>query len=211
MVRNVKRVKQVRKAANFEGVKPIDALTRVLHLPAVADKTFLITITDRTVTGRVARDQMVGRYQLPAADCAVTTMGYKTFNGQAMATGERTPIALLDGPASGRMAIAEALTNLAAADVGDISQIRLSANWMAPCGEPGEDANLFDTVKAVGMDFCPALGVSIPVGKDSCSMHTTWADSKGVQQKQVAPLSLIISAFAPPDSTSSKPRKMQMP
>ena len=197
MVRNVKRVKQVRKAANFEGVKPIDALTRVLHLPAVADKTFLITITDRTVTGRVARDQMVGRYQLPAADCAVTTMGYKTFNGQAMATGERIPIALLDGPASGRMAITEAITNLAAADVGDIGQIRLSANWMAPCGDPGEDAILYDTVQEVGLNFCPKLGVSIPVGKDSCSMHTTWKDSKGEDKKQVAPLSLVISSFAP--------------
>ena len=197
MVRNVKRVKQVRKVANFEGVKPIDALTRVLHLPAVADKTFLITITDRTVTGRVARDQMVGRYQLPAADCAVTTMGYKTFNGQAMATGERTPIALLDGPASGRMAITEAITNLAAADVGDIGQIRLSANWMAPCGDPGEDAILYDTVQEVGLNFCPKLGVSIPVGKDSCSMHTTWKDSNGDDKKQVAPLSLVISSFAP--------------
>ena len=197
MVRDVKRVKQVRKATNFEGIKPIDALTRVLHLPAVADKTFLITITDRTVTGRVARDQMVGKYQLPAADCAVTTMGYKTFNGQAMATGERTPIALLDGPASGRMAITEAITNLAAADVGDIGQIRLSANWMAPCGDPGEDAILYDTVQEVGLNFCPKLGVSIPVGKDSCSMHTTWKDSNGEDKKQVAPLSLVISSFAP--------------
>ena len=197
MVRKVRRTTKKHVPTNFEGVKPIDALTRVLHLPAVADKTFLITITDRTVTGRVARDQMVGKYQLPAADCAVTTMGYKTYEGQAMATGERTPVALLDGPASGRMAIAEAITNLAAADVGDIRQIRLSANWMAPCGEPGEDAILYDTVKEVGLNFCPKLGVSIPVGKDSCSMHTTWADSKGVQQKQVAPLSLVVSSFAP--------------
>ena len=197
MVRKVKRTAKKRIGTNFEGVKPLDALTRVLHLPAVADKTFLITITDRSVTGRVARDQMVGKYQLPAADCAVTTMGYKTYEGQAMATGERTPIALLDGPASGRMAIAEAITNLAAADVGDIKQIRLSANWMAPCGEPGEDAILYDTVKEVGLNFCPKLGVSIPVGKDSCSMHTTWADAKGVQQKQVAPLSLVVSSFAP--------------
>lgn len=197
MVRKVKRVVKKHIPTNFEGVKPIDALTRVLHLPAVADKTFLITITDRSVTGRVARDQMVGKYQLPAADCAVTMMGYKTYAGQAMATGERTPIALLDGPASGRMAIAEAITNLAAADVGDVKQIRLSANWMAPCGEPGEDAILYDTVKEVGLNFCPKLGVSIPVGKDSCSMHTTWADAKGVQQKQVAPLSLVVSSFAP--------------
>ena len=199
MVRKVKRVAKKHIPTSFEGVKPIDALTRVLHLPAVADKTFLITITDRTVTGRVARDQMVGRYQLPAADCAVTTMGYTTYKGQAMATGERSPIALLDGPASGRMAITEAIMNLAAADVGDIGQIRLSANWMAPCGESGEDATLYDTVQEVGLRFCPKLGVSIPVGKDSCSMHTTWEDSKGVQRKQVAPLSLVVSSFAPVD------------
>jgi phosphoribosylformylglycinamidine synthase len=197
MVRNVKRTNEKREPTNFEGVRPLDALTRVLHLPTVADKTFLISITDRSVTGRVARDQMVGKFQLPAADCAVTTMGYKTYEGQAMATGERTPIALINGPASGRMAIAEAVTNLAAADVGDVSEIRLSANWMAPCGESGEDAILYDTVEEVGLKFCPKLGVSIPVGKDSCSMHTTWADSKGVQQKQVAPLSLVISSFAP--------------
>ena len=197
MVRKVKRVVRKHLKTNFEGVKPIDALTRVLHLPAVADKTFLITITDRTVTGRVARDQMVGKYQLPAADCAVTMMGYKTYEGQAMATGERSPIALLDGPASGRMAITEAITNLAAADVGDISQIRLSANWMAPCGDPGEDAVLYDTVQEVGLRFCPKLGVSIPVGKDSCSMHTVWNDKDGTPRKQVAPLSLVVSSFAP--------------
>ena len=197
MVRDVKRTAKRRLPTNFEGVRPIDALTRVLHLPAVADKTFLVTITDRTVTGRVARDQMVGRYQLPAADCAVATMGYRTYEGQAMATGERTPIALLDGPASGRMAVTEAVLNLAAADVGDVSQIRLSANWMAPCGEPGEDAILYDTVQEVGLRFCPKLGVSIPVGKDSCSMRTTWTDAHGVRQRQVAPLSLVISSFAP--------------
>lgn len=197
MIRDVKRRTTKTTPTCFEGVKPIDALTRVLHLPAVADKTFLITITDRTVTGRVARDQMVGKYQLPAADCAVTTMGYKTFEGQAMATGERTPIALLNGPASGRMAITEAIMNLAAADVGDIGQIRLSANWMAPCGDPGEDAILYDTVQEVGLKFCPKLGVSIPVGKDSCSMHSVWQDSKGETKKQVAPLSLVVSSFAP--------------
>ena len=197
MVRKVKRVKKAHLPTNFDGVRPMDALTRVLHLPAVADKTFLVTIADRTVTGRVARDQMVGPYQLPAADCAVTTMGYKTFEGQAMSTGERAPVALLDGPASGRLAVAEAITNLAGADVGDISQIRLSANWMAPCGEPGEDATLYDTVEEVGLQFCPKLGVSIPVGKDSCSMHTVWQDAKGVEHRQVAPLSLVVSAFAP--------------
>ena len=197
MVRDVKRVKKQHPGLNFWGVRPYDALMRVLHLPAVADKTFLITITDRTVTGRVARDQMVGKYQLPAADCAVTTMGYQTYEGQAMSTGERTPVALLSGPASGRMAVAEALTNLAASDVGDISQVRLSANWMAPCGEEGEDAILYDTVEEVGLKFCPELGVSIPVGKDSCSMHTTWQDSRGDTKRQVAPLSLVVSAFAP--------------
>lgn len=197
MVRNVKRVAKKRVATDFKNVKPTEALMRVLHLPAVADKTFLITITDRTVTGRVVRDQMVGKYQLPVADCAITTMGYKTFNGQTMATGERTPIALLDGPASGRMAITEAIMNLAGAGVDTIGDIRLSANWMAPCGEPGEDAILYDTVEEVGLNFCPKLGVSIPVGKDSCSMRTTWTDSKGVSHRQVAPLSLVVSGFAP--------------
>ncbi|MBR1871224.1 MAG: phosphoribosylformylglycinamidine synthase, partial [Kiritimatiellae bacterium] len=197
MVRNVKRVKKSRSRLDLANVKPQDALMRILHLPAVADKTFLVTITDRSVTGLVARDQMVGPYQLPAADCAVATLGYKTYNGQAMATGERTPVALVDAPASGRMAIAEALTNLAAADCGSISNVRLSANWMAPCGEAGEDANLYDTVKSVGLDFAPALGVSIPVGKDSCSMHTTWKDSQGIDRRQAAPLSLVVSSFSP--------------
>ena len=197
MVRKVKHVKSPHKPLNLAGVKTGDAFSRLLALPTIADKTFLVTIADRSVTGLVARDQMVGPFQLPAADCAVTMMGYKTLNGQAMATGERTPVALLDAPASGRMAIAEALTNLAAADCGDIRNVRLSANWMAPCGEPGEDANLYDTVKEVGLNFCPALGVSIPVGKDSCSMHTTWRDSEGVDRRQVAPLSLVVSGFSP--------------
>ena len=197
MVRDVTHVARAHEKLKLAGVKPQDAFFRLLHLPTIADKTFLVTITDRSVTGLVARDQMVGPYQLPAADCAVTMMGYKTLNGQAMATGERTPVALIDAPASGRLAIAEALTNLAAADCGDIRNVRLSANWMAPCGEPGEDANLFDTVKAVGLDFCPALGISIPVGKDSCSMHTTWTDSKGKSHRQVAPLSLVVSSFSP--------------
>ena len=197
MVRDVTHVARAHKPLKLAGVQPQDAFFRLLHLPTIADKTFLVTITDRSVTGLVARDQMVGPYQLPAADCAVTMMGYKTLHGQAMATGERTPVALIDAPASGRLAIAEALTNLAAADCGDIHNVRLSANWMAPCGEPGEDANLYDTVKAVGMEFCPALGISIPVGKDSCSMHTTWTDSKGLAHKQVAPLSLVVSSFSP--------------
>jgi phosphoribosylformylglycinamidine synthase len=145
----------------------------------------------------VHRDQMVGRYQLPMADCAVTTAGYKTTAGESMATGERTPIALLDAPAAGRMAVAESLTNLAATDVGAIGNIKLSANWMCACGEQGEDAKLFDTVKAVGIDFCPQVGVSIPVGKDSLSMRTVWQDAKGASHRQVAPLSLIVTAFAP--------------
>ena len=197
MVRDVTRVTRETKRLDLREVKPQDAFFRLLHLPTVADKTFLITITDRSVTGLVARDQMVGPYQLPAADCAVTTMGFKTLNGQAMATGERTPVALLNGPASARLAITEAVTNLAAADCGNIRNVRLSANWMAPCGEPGEDAILYDTVQEAGLNFCPALGVSIPVGKDSCSMHTTWQDSKGVSHKQVAPLSLVVSGFSP--------------
>jgi phosphoribosylformylglycinamidine synthase len=202
MVRDVKRVKAERPALDLAQVKTSDAFFRLLHLPTIADKTFLITITDRSVTGLVARDQMVGPYQLPAADCAVTLMGYKTLNGQAMATGERTPVALIDAPTSGRLAIAEALTNLAAADCGDIKNVRLSANWMAPCGEPGEDANLYDTVREVGLSFCPALGISIPVGKDSCSMHTTWTDSKGKSHRQVAPLSLVVSSFSPVEDAS---------
>ncbi|MCQ2392261.1 MAG: phosphoribosylformylglycinamidine synthase, partial [Kiritimatiellae bacterium] len=197
MVRDVTRVTTAHEKLNLANVATKDAFFRLLHLPTVADKTFLITITDRSVTGLVARDQMVGPYQLPAADCAVTTMGYKTLNGQAMATGERSPVALLDGPASARLAITEALTNLAAADCGDIKNVRLSANWMAPCGEPGEDAILYDTVQEAGLKFCPALGISIPVGKDSCSMRTTWQDSQGVSHKQVAPLSLVISGFSP--------------
>jgi phosphoribosylformylglycinamidine synthase len=197
MVRDVKRVEREHKRLDMREVRPYDAFFRLLHLPTVADKTFLVTITDRSVTGLVARDQMVGPYQLPAADCAVTTMGYKTLNGQAMATGERSPVAMLNGPTSARLAITEALTNLAATNCGDIKNVRLSANWMAPCGEPGEDANLYDTVEEVGLKFCPALGISVPVGKDSCSMHTTWTDSKGLAHRQVAPLSLVISSFSP--------------
>ena len=197
MVRDVAHEAVATEGLDLSDVAPPDALLRVLHLPAVADKTFLITIADRTVTGMVHRDQMVGRYQLPVADCAVTAAGYQTTAGEAMATGERTPIALLDAPAAGRMAVAEALTNLAATDVGAIGNVKLSANWMCACGESGEDARLFDTVKAVGIDFCPQVGVSIPVGKDSLSMRTVWQDKAGASHRQVAPLSLIVSAFAP--------------
>ena len=173
-----------------------EAAFRVLRLPAVASKNFLITIGDRTVGGLSARDQFVGPWQVPVADVAVTAMGFDTTLGECFAMGERTPIALLDAPASGRMAIGEAITNIAAADIGDLTKVKLSANWMAAAGHGSEDAALFDTVKAVGLEFCPALGVSIPVGKDSLSMRTRWQE--GSEQKQViAPLSLIITAFAP--------------
>ena len=173
------------------------AVARLLRFPAVADKTFLITIADRTVTGLVARDQMVGPWQTPISDVAVTAASFRDFRGSAMAMGERAPLALIDPPASGRMAIAEAVTNIAAARIGAIEKVKLSANWMCACGEEGEDAALYDTVEAVGMEFCPRLGVSIPVGKDSLSMRAAWRDSRGREHSIAAPLSLVVSAFAP--------------
>ncbi len=173
-----------------------EAVERVLRLPSVASKEFLITIGDRSVTGLVARDQMVGRWQVPVADVAVTTTDYVHYHGEAMAMGERTPVAVIDAPASGRMAVAEAMLNIAAACISDIGDIKLSANWMAACGHEGEDARLYETVRAVAMELCPQLGVSIPVGKDSLSMKTVWF-SDGKQQTMIAPLSLIVSAFAP--------------
>ena len=177
-------------------VSVAEAVERVLQLPSVASKSFLITIGDRTVTGMVARDQMVGPWQIPVADCAVTTVSYDSFAGEAMAIGERTPLALVDGPASGRMSVAEAITNIAATAIADIRDIKLSANWMCAAGYGTEDEALYDTVRAVGMEFCPALGITIPVGKDSMSMRTTWQD--GDAPKAVtAPMSLIVSAFAP--------------
>jgi phosphoribosylformylglycinamidine synthase len=173
-----------------------DALTRVLHHPAVASKSFLITIGDRTITGLVARDQMVGPWQVPVADCAVTATSFDVYTGEAMAMGERTPLALLDAAASGRIAIGETLTNLAAARIEKLSDIKLSANWMAAAGHPGEDARLYDTVKAVGMQLCPELGICIPVGKDSMSMKTRWQDD-GAEKSVTSPLSLIVTGFAP--------------
>ena len=173
-----------------------EALERVLQIPSVAAKGFLITIGDRTVTGMVTRDQMVGPWQVPVADCAVTTVSYRGHAGEAMAIGERTPLALVSGPASGRMAVAEAITNIAAAAIGDIGNIKLSANWMCAAGYGREDEILYDTVRAVGMEFCPALGLTIPVGKDSMSMRTTWRED-GADKAVTAPLSLIVSAFAP--------------
>jgi phosphoribosylformylglycinamidine synthase len=169
---------------------------RVLLLPTVADKSFLITIGDRSVGGMSVRDQMVGPWQVPVADCAVTTMSFEGYKGEAMAMGERTPVAVIDAAASGRMAVGEAITNIAAAPIADITDIKLSANWMAACGQPGQDAALYDTVKAVGMELCPALGISIPVGKDSLSMRTTWNDG-GEAKAVISPVSLIVSAFAP--------------
>jgi phosphoribosylformylglycinamidine synthase len=172
-----------------------EACLRVLRMPAVASKSFLITIGDRSVGGLTARDQMVGPWQMPVADCAVTSLSFRGERGEAFAIGERTPLACVDAPAAGRMAVGEAITNLAAADVTDLSAVKLSANWMAAAGYRGADADLYATVKAVALEFCPALGISIPVGKDSLSMRTAWKQD-GVERQVVAPLSLIVTAFA---------------
>ena len=178
------------------GIDPAQALERLLRLPTVADKGFLVTIGDRSVGGLISRDPLVGPWQVPVSDVAVTLSGLRGHTGEAMAIGERPPIALLDGPASGRMAVGEAITNIAAADVRRIGDICLSANWMAACGEPGEDASLYDTVRAIGEELCPALGIAIPVGKDSLSMRSTWRRD-ATDCAVIAPLSLVISAFAP--------------
>jgi phosphoribosylformylglycinamidine synthase len=177
-------------------VRVSDAVERVLRLPTVADKTFLITIGDRTVTGLVARDQMVGPFQVPVADAALTATAYDVYTGEAMAMGERAPIALLDAAASARMAVGEAITNIASAPIAALDRVKLSANWMAAAGHPGEDARLYDAVRTVGMELCPALGIAIPVGKDSLSMRTVW-EQDGARHAVIAPLSLIVSAFAP--------------
>lgn len=196
MLRDVHH-KSVRKPEfDTSNIDLMEAALRVLRLPTVGDKSFLITIGDRTVTGLVTRDQMVGPWQVPVADVAVTAAGYIGYTGEAMAIGERSPIALLHHAASARMAVGEAITNIAAADIEKISKIKLSANWMAPAGHPGEDAGLYEAVKAVGMELCPALGISIPVGKDSMSMKTVWQED-GEDKSVTAPLSLIVTAFAP--------------
>uniref|UniRef100_UPI0038B7F76B phosphoribosylformylglycinamidine synthase n=1 Tax=Salmonella enterica TaxID=28901 RepID=UPI0038B7F76B len=171
------------------------AVHRFLHWPPVGEKTFLVTMGDRTVTGMVARDQMVGPWQVPVADCAVTTASLDSYYGEAMSIGERAPVALLDFAASARLAVGEALTNIAATQIGDIKRIKLSANWMAAAGHPGEDAGLYDAVKAVGEELCPQLGLTIPVGKDSMSMKTRWQEGNE-QREMTSPLSLVISAFA---------------
>jgi phosphoribosylformylglycinamidine synthase len=194
MHRDVTRVARDGGQIDLTGVDLGKVALDVLRHPTVASKRFLITIGDRTVGGLNHRDQMVGPWQVPVADVAVTLADFAGFKGEAMAMGERTPLAAVNAPASGRMAVAEAITNLLAAPI-ELPRVKLSANWMAACGEPGEDAALYDTVKAVGMELCPALGVSIPVGKDSLSMRTKWQDAG--QTKQVtAPVSLIVTAFA---------------
>jgi phosphoribosylformylglycinamidine synthase len=172
-----------------------EALTRVLQFPAVADKSFLITIGDRTVGGLIARDPLVGPWQVPVADCGVTLADFRHTHGEAIAMGEKTPLAVINAPASGRMAVAEALTNLAAADVADWQRVKLSANWMAAAGQPGEDAALYDTVQTVS-DLCMKLDLSIPVGKDSMSMRTAWTANDGTARNIIAPVSLIVTAFA---------------
>ncbi len=194
--RRASRLQTESSAGKFDVANVRAYLHQVLRFPTVASKSFLVTIADRSIGGLVTRDQMVGPWQVPVADVAVTLAGFKTAHGEAMAMGERTPLAIVNGPASGRMAIAEAVTNIAAAAIDSLSDIRMSANWMAAAGEPGQDATLFDTVEAVGMDLCPKLGIAIPVGKDSLSMKTQWRDS-GVEKRMLAPVSLIVSAFAP--------------
>ncbi len=196
MHRDVNRVSPALVPLDLNGVSVKEAVGRVLRLPTVANKTFLISIGDRSITGMVARDQMVGPWQVPVADVAVTVADYDGYCGEAMSIGERTPVALLDAAASGRMAVGESLTNLAAAAIDKLGDVKLSANWMAAAGHPGEDARLYETVQAVGMEFCPALGIAIPVGKDSMSMKTVWQQD-GDRREMTAPLSLIISAFAP--------------
>ncbi|WP_335910000.1 phosphoribosylformylglycinamidine synthase [Shewanella indica] len=194
MSRDVVSQKAQSAALDEASIDLAQAVKRVLTLPTVADKSFLITIGDRTVTGLVNRDQMVGPWQVPVADCAVTAASFDSYVGEAMSMGERTPLALLDFGASARMAVAESLLNMAGADIGSLKRIKLSANWMSAAGHPGEDAGLYEAVKAVGEELCPELELTIPVGKDSMSMKTAWED-KGEQKAVTAPMSLIITAF----------------
>jgi phosphoribosylformylglycinamidine synthase len=196
MERNVERAPVSEESLDLDGIELEEAALRVLRFPAVAAKSFLIHIGDRTVGGLSARDQLVGPWQVPVSDVAITASGFEGLTGEAMAMGERTPLASTNAPASGRMAVAESITNIMAAPIEDLSRVRLSANWMAAAGHPGEDANLFDTVKAVGDELCREIGVAIPVGKDSMSMRTRWEDENG-EHNVVAPVSLIVSAFAP--------------
>ncbi len=197
MLRDVKRVTRAHPAIDLDVIDLKEACLRVMRAPTVASKNFLITIGDRSVGGLCGRDQMVGPWQVPVADCAATLLSFQGYAGEAFAMGERTPIAVIHPQAAGRMAVGEALTNIAAAPV-TLPLVKLSANWMAAAGYPGEDAALFDTVEAVAIDLCERLGVAIPVGKDSLSMRTAWEDGTG-KHEVVAPLSLIVSAFSPCD------------
>ncbi len=201
MTRQVARADTRLPGLDVSDVDIDEAVHRVLRFPAVADKTFLVSIGDRTVGGLCSRDPFVGPWQIPVADVAVTLMGFDTTRGEAFTMGERTPLAVIDGPASGRMAVGEAITNIAAAAITHLGEVKLSANWMAPAGYRAEDAVLYDTVRAVGMELCPELGISIPVGKDSMSMRTAWSGN-GRDKEVVAPLSLIVSAFAPVSDAS---------
>jgi len=196
MTRETQRLPFPSRKFDPQSVNVQEAIDRVLSLPTVGDKSFLVTIGDRTVGGLIARDQMVGPHQVPVADAGVTLSGFEGFTGEALAVGERTPVALLDPAAAARMAVGESITNIASARIASLSQIKLSANWMAPAGHPGEDAGLYDAVRAVGLELCPALGIAIPVGKDSMSMRTVWTDQDG-DHSVTAPISLIVSAFAP--------------
>lgn len=194
MTRDVQTRKAAGEAIDSRDISIADAVHRVLHLPAVAEKTFLVTIGDRTVTGMVSRDQMVGPWQVPVANCAVTTASLDSYYGEAMSIGERAPVALLDFAASARLAVGESLTNMAATQIGELNRVKLSANWMSAAGHPGEDAGLYEAVKAVGEELCPALGLTIPVGKDSMSMKTRWQEGNE-QREMTSPLSLVITAF----------------
>ena len=196
MHKQCRRKPRLLKAFDHSGVTVEDAVERVLRLPGVADKSFLITIGDRSVGGRVVRDPMVGPWQVPVADVGVTSAGFTGCYGEAMSIGERSPVALVDPAASGRMAVAEAITNMAAAGVDELCAVKLSANWMAATGQPGEDADLFDGVRAVALDLCESLELSIPVGKDSLSMATRWQQDERPCEV-IAPLSLVVTAFAP--------------
>jgi phosphoribosylformylglycinamidine synthase len=189
-------LKRPQKPLDLAGLSLPELTRRVLAHPTVADKTFLISIGDRSLGGLIVRDPMVGPWQVPVADCAVTAAAYDVYTGEAMAVGERTPVAVNNAAASARLAVGEALTNLAAAQIGDLGKVNLSANWMAAPAVPGDGADLYAAVRAVGMELCPALGITIPVGKDSMSMSTVWKED-GAEKRMTAPISLIVSAFAP--------------
>ena len=196
MHRTAERLELALSTFDDSAIELDEAVDRVLKHPSVASKSFLITIGDRSVTGQIVRDQFVGPWQVPVADCAVTTAAFDTYAGEVMSMGERNPMALINAPASGRMAVAEAITNIASASIKQLSDIKLSANWMCAAGHSGEDEKLYKTVETLGMEFCPELGLTIPVGKDSMSMRTAW-EQKGESKAVTAPMSVVISAFAP--------------